>query len=374
MSTSTLLNNVFVFGIHQAYSYYKKRSGPDFKELYLGSCLILFAFYTAVSLLIFSVVSLDFDKTVIVLAVPLFYIARVMRYVLLMEYPKSRNIILIAVNTVLIPIIAIMFFTMNASFESIVFFVVFEKIFSLVFYIIKLRIIPRITKDSLRQLASFMKFGFFPMMGLVLNSINYKIDVLMLKAMTTYASVSIYTTGVNISEQCWAIPDTIRDILLSKLTNGKNESEVCMVLRLSNTLTLFIQAGLLAFGYFVILLLYGADYRESFFILSIAMLGSYGMIYTKMITAYNVVEGKQKKTLLFMFITATVNIIVNTYTIPLWGIYGAAIASVISYNLSGIIFIRYFCHSTNAAFRDMLLIKKSDITTIRKMFKKKSVS
>ena len=68
-----------------------------------------------------------------------------------------------------------------------------------------------------------------------------------------------------------------------------------------------------------------------------------------------------------MFFTAAVNIIVNSMVIPVWGIFGAAVASVVSYNISGLLFIRYFCKNTRADFKDMILIKKSDIAKIKKM-------
>ncbi len=362
-STSTLLNNVFVFGVHQAYSYYKKRSPENFKEYYLGSCLVLFLIYCFIALTVFFSLSLDFDLSVITLSVPLFFLSRV---------PKSRNIILIVVNTLLIAVLICMHLFFHASFRSVVILAVFEKTASLVLYLYKLRVRPRIDRNCLTLLFKLMSFGFFPMMGLVLNSINYRIDVVMLKALTTYSSISVYTTGVNISEQCWAIPDTIRDILLSKLTDGKDKSEVRMVLRVSNTLTLFIQLGLLLLGRFMIYILYGPDYNDSFWVLTISMLGSYGMIYTKMIVAYNVVEGRQKTSLGFMFITAALNIIANYFLIPKIGIFGAALASVISYNISGLMFIVYFNRTTGSHIKDMLFIRKKDIANILNILRSSS--
>ena len=106
----------------------------------------------------------------------------------------------------------------------------FEEVLSLTLYLFKINLKPVIDRNSFKMLGKLLAFGIFPMFNLLLNTLNYKVDVVMLKHQTEYAVVSMYGVGVALAEKCWAIPDAIRDILLSKLANGKTAKEVSKVI------------------------------------------------------------------------------------------------------------------------------------------------
>ena len=366
-SSCTILNTLLVFGVHQAYTYYRKKYGATFKEYYLGSIGIIFAVYLMVSILINTVMSLSVEDSIIVAILPLFFLTKIIRYVTLVEHPKEKNKVEIMVNIVQVVFICGLFIFGHVSYFWLAILAIFHELLCCIFYICKLRVKIKVCKDSLTLLFKLLTFGFFPMLGLLLNDINYKVDVLMLKSSTTYASVSIYTVGIGLAEKCWAIPDAIRDILLSKLACGEKKNEVAKIIRFSNTITIMIQVALVIVGKFVISILYGAEYEESYYVLLIAMLGTYGMIYTKMINVYNLVEGRKVINTIFMFLVAMSNIIINTFLIPIWGIYGAGIASVISYNLCGLLFVIDFKKRTGVQVKDMMIITKEDVMDVKGM-------
>ncbi|MBR4550066.1 MAG: polysaccharide biosynthesis C-terminal domain-containing protein, partial [Oscillospiraceae bacterium] len=56
--------------------------------------------------------------------------------------------------------------------------------------------------------------------------------------------------------------------------------------------------------------------------------------------------------------------------IPLYGIYGAGIASVISYAICSILFIVFFCRTTGISFTSMIIINKADYLHLKRRFKK----
>lgn len=371
-SNTTILNTIFVFGIHQAYAYFRKREIETFKSYYLGATIVLFLFYLLVSGGFVLVVRPTFDTVVIVLTIPILFLIKIVRYIVLIEAPKTKNSVEIVTSVAKTLFLLIAFLFFNSSVIWIIILLLFEEITALVMYLIHLKIKPVINKETFKVLAKVMGFGVFPMINLLLNTLNYRVDVLMIKGFDDdFSRVSIYSTGVALAEQCWTIPDAIRDILVSKLANGKKKDEVCKIIRFSNTFTIIAQIGLIALGMVVIIILYGPQYKESYYIMCIAMFGSYGMIYTKMISAYNVVEGRQKINSLFMFIVVVGNIVANAILIPYIGIYGAAIASVISYNIGGIVLSVYFCKVSGLKFKNMILIGKEDIESLKQLRKAK---
>ena len=374
-SNTTIWNTIFVFGIHQAYAYFRKREEESFKAHYLGATIVLFLIYFIASCSIMLVIKPDFNRAVVVLTIPILFLIKVVRYITLIEAPKTKNKVELITAVCKMCFLFLVFFFFEASKMWIVVLLLFEELTALIMYLVRLKIKPIINKQTFIVLKKVLVFGFFPMINLLLNTLNYRVDVIMLEDMIysedVYEKISIYSTGIALAEQCWNIPEAIRDILVSRLANGEKKDEVCKIIRFSNTFTLLAQIGLLALGMFVIIILYGPQYKESYYIMCLAMFGSYGMIYTKMISAYNVVEGRQKVNSLFMFIVVLLNVIINAILIPIMGIYGAVIASIISYNIGGIMLSIYFCRVSNSKFRNMLFLNKEDFQVIKSFFKTK---
>ncbi|NLD83632.1 MAG: hypothetical protein GX637_05640, partial [Clostridiales bacterium] len=64
------------------------------------------------------------------------------------------------------------------------------------------------------------------------------------------------------------------------------------------------------------------------------------------------------------------NVAANLALIPSMGIYGAGIASVISYAVCSILFIVYFCRETKISFGFLLLINRADFQLLKKKLHK----
>ena len=90
-----------------------------------------------------------------------------------------------------------------------------------------------------------------------------------------------------------------------------------------------------------------------------------------MVYSYNVSKGKRSVNLIFLGVAAIANVIGNIIFIPMFGIYGAALTSVISYSLCGICFLIYFKRGSGIPYRKMLLIQKEDVAFIKGVLKKK---
>ena len=95
-------------------------------------------------------------------------------------------------------------------------------------------------------------------------------------------------------------------------------------------------------------------------------------IFYKMVYSRNISNGKRVINLIFLGASAMVNFIGNLFLIPIYGIWGAAIMSVVSYSLCGISFLIYFQHVSKIPYSKILLIQKEDFMLIKKFFSKKS--
>jgi Na+-driven multidrug efflux pump len=83
--------------------------------------------------------------------------------------------------------------------------------------------------------------------------------------------------------------------------------------------------------------------------------------------------GKQMISFVLLAVSVACNIVANLLLIPGMGIYGAGLASIISYALCSVLFVVYFCRETKIPFTAMLFINKADYARLKaKLVKKKN--
>ena len=210
------------------------------------------------------------------------------------------------------------------------------------------------------------------MLALLMTTLNYRVDVIMLKRSVSDSLIGVYSVGVSLAERVWMIPDAMKEVMTSRLTKGKDVNEVSYVIRICNTACLFVILGLIVLGQPFIDLVFGKEYNGAYQITLILLIGVFFMIYYKMIATYNITIGRQKLNNLFLTISVLANIASNYFTIPKYGIYGAAISSVISYALCSLLFIIYFCKTCDVKLKDILFINKQDIIKLKNKFIKRN--
>ena len=100
------------------------------------------------------------------------------------------------------------------------------------------------------------------------------------------------------------------------------------------------------------------------------VLGVLGMVFYKMIYAFNVVNGRKNINFLLLAIAAAANIVLNFALIPVWGIMGAAFASMVSYCVCGIGFLMDFTRHTHMPVSKLIWVEKKDIQQLMRYIRK----
>ena len=163
----------------------------------------------------------------------------------------------------------------------------------------------------------------------------------------------------------------MKDILLSKLCKGKGGEEVAKVIRLNLAIAILAVVFVALISKPFVALVYGSEYVGADVITTIMLTGIIGMIFYKMVYSYNISQGKRLVNLIFLGVAATANVIGNIILIPIMGIYGAALTSVVSYMLCGICFLIYFHHVSHVPYWQMLFVQRSDFVMIKRFLAKK---
>lgn len=376
--TASVINNyvemimlVLCFGAYQAYPYFKKTTGQDRYLEFINSVFGMFFTYSGLVIIFLLIVRPNTDVCVIAVLIPPSLAIKQLNYVVMIENPKIRNKTQIGIEIFdIVFLLALMFLTESSYFYCILFLLVRNAVtFILAIQNLKINIFT--IRPSLRYIWKYVKYGFLPMLTLVMMEINYKVDVIMLERMDiSKAEIGVYSLGVMLAQKLWMIPDALRDILTGKLAGGRTEKEVCKISRCSLWITILCIAGMAVFGKLLIRILFGDEYSGAYAVFLNIALGVIGMVFYKMIYAYNVVNGHKNINFILLFSAAVANIILNYFLIKIMSINGAALASMISYLICGISFLIYFVRITKTNPKELLLIKKEDITGLISYFRK----
>jgi len=372
--TASVINNYvelatlfLCLGMHQAYPYFKKKTGVGPYHEYINNILAAVLAYGGVAAAAAAFFWFRHAPSACVIAVliPASIAVRELNYVVMIENPKVRNATQIGLELFDILFLAVLFLLTKASYFYCILFLLVRGAVSFLLAIQNLRVPLKTLRPTFCGIGKYVAYGFVPMLTLVLMEINYKVDILMLEWMgITKADIGIYSLGVMLGQKLWLISDALRDILTSKLAGGRSKEEVCRITRLSLWVTFAFVLGMALVGKPLIGFVYGAEFGGAYTVFLNISLGVLGMVFYKMIYAYNVVNGHKSVNFVLLFTAAVINVVLNYFFILRWSINGAAIASTVSYTVCGLSFLIYFVCQAKTSPRDLLLVKRQDITEL----------
>ena len=364
----SLISSFTAMGMYQAYPFYRRKDKAIFYP-FINNMTSLYFLMTLSCLALTFALPVNANLKFAIAIVPIQSYIRQINYVVMVEAPKRRNISSIVINVADLFVVLAFFFLSEATYGFLIAILLVQNLINLVISYCNLKVDIKQIRFSLGEIPKYFKFGILPMFTLLLMTLNYRIDILMLNDMfhVPTASIGVYSVGVALAEKIWLVPDAIKDILMSRLSNGAGKEEVAKVTRTSLAVSVSMLILMILLGHPVILMLYGAEFEQAYEILIIMLVGVVGMVFYKMVYAYNVVNGKRAVNLLFLGLAAVANIIGNYCLIPVGGIFAAAWASVISYLVCGFAFLVYFHRAADVKYYELLFLKKSDVQAAKRL-------
>jgi O-antigen/teichoic acid export membrane protein len=352
---------VMGLGLHHAYPYYRKKYGMEFRNVYISNVSIIMVAYVLLVIIANMIIQNNIQFAIISSLLPIMTYTHLITYLLIVDHANKKNISELVISTIDFCFILILYNFTKSNLGIAIIIMMFKNVVMASYSSISLKIKFHVKEVKLGLIKELMRYGFFPMLSLIMTTLNYKIDVIMMKGIVSNEQIGIYSVGVGLAEKGWIIPEALRDILISKLAKGKDTDEVCLVIRLAMSFCTLMIIGLILVGKPFVQFFYGDAYTGSYMIAVLTILGVIGMIYFKMIATYNIVNKKQVINFILLCGSVTANVIGNLILIPMQGIRGAAIASVVSYSICGILFATYFCKVKRVRLNDIIVIKQSDI-------------
>src|SRR5690554_4114150 len=174
----------------------------------------------------------------------------------------------------------------------------------------------------------------------VLVSLYMKIDQLMISAYLGNSALGVYSTVVNLSESWYFIPVATVSALFPAIINARNSDPQRYQKRLQNLYELmsFLSLGIALIMTFASSLIYRLLYSDDFTggaeVLAIHVWAGIFVFLGSASGQYLIAEGYTRLSLVRTGIGALVNILLNIWWIPLFGIKGAAWATLVGYGIA----------------------------------------
>lgn len=355
-------------GIYQSYTYYYRKEGDVVFGKFVSLSLLQFCVYLVLGMIV-SALANNLTVTLICITIPFKVIRSQFDNIMLVQNVKLRmRSTRLASLLTMLAYLALLLLLKSSVIPALAVAIAID-IFVVARYFIKEKIGIRIGKVDPCFAKKVLCFGFLPMLSALLVTLNYSVDVFFLKRMGTPRDLSLYSAATGIINHVWLVPDAFKDILYSRVARNNQKNAIAFSTKFSLLFLIVTTIGFLIFGRLFVRIMYGNEFMPSYHVTMVLFLGVYSMIFFKVFGIVMIAEGKRVPFFLMLLASVILNVVLNCLLIPNYGMYGAAYASVGSYNLCGILFLIYFSRTKNIPIKKLLLIDREDIENIRAFIK-----
>lgn len=212
------------------------------------------------------------------------------------------------------------------------------------------------------------KAALLPTLVIIMVDINYRIGVILLEkfGISDY-DIGIYTLGISIAQYTLIISDVFKEVLLNENAKARNIPLTNRSLRFSFSILVLILFILILTGKWLLPCVFGDDFQKSYSVMILIMSAVPFMSHTKLIGVIFQVENLWKAYFWIMLIASSLNVITLTLLVKDIGYYSAAVGSMVSYAVSGLLCLLFYSKKYRQPFLRLFLVNKEDVKEISKV-------
>ena len=226
---------------------------------------------------------------------------------------------------------------------------------------------------------SMVRLGAVFSLSIFIMQLNYRVDILLLKRLSTFEQIGLYSLATQIAEQLWHIPYAIEAIVLTRSAGTTDEQaanrKVASIMRVSLLISILSCGIIYLVSPSLIPLIFGYGFKGSVPMIRVILPGILVLVIFRILNSRLAGMGKPQVAI-YSFIPALIlNLILNLIWIPRYGAMGSVWATNASYGFGCIIFLFAYSWKVRMPVSEIFRFKKSDFdffTIIKNRFKRKS--
>ncbi len=284
---------------------------------------------------------------------------------------KNEAIVKVSIlNLVFSTVLKVLLITYEAPLIYFVYVLVFDTLFLAIGWLIvyaKHKESIFNWKFSLKTAKQMLGDSWPLILNLVFASIYMKVDQVMIKGMMDTTAVGQYSAAVLLSQAWYFVPTIIASSLFPAIVNAKKQSETLYYDRLQklyDMMVLFavsIAVPMTFLSDFLVSFLLGPEFPLTGGVLSIHIWAGVFVFLGQSTSKWTLTENIQRYSSVCLFIGMLCNIALNFVVIPRYGIFGAAVATIISQSIS-VFFAPILFRKTRPSF--IMMLKALTFTSV----------
>jgi len=213
-----------------------------------------------------------------------------------------------------------------------------------------------------RVIREILAFGSWAQAANIFQLFNYRLSYYFIEHMIGKAALGVYSTGVQLSEGVWIVPQSISMVQLSRISNEKRMDyavKVTLAFSKAGVLASLVIVGvllLLPAGFFVFV--FGPEFSEVKPVIISLAVGIIALSFSILLSAFFSGMGKPVHSAMASGIGLLFTIGLSLWLIPVYGIIGAGMAASAAYTAATIYQIILFVVIAKVKVRDFLIRKE----------------
>ena len=216
---------------------------------------------------------------------------------------------------------------------------------------------------------SMIKLGLVNAIAIFVMQLNYRMDILMLKQLSTFEQVGYYSLGTQIAEQLWHIPFAIEMIILSRSANTADNQfmhkTVASIFRVSLILGVVVSVIIFFMAPFMVPLIFGKEFIPTVKMIQTILPGVLILVGFRILNSRLIGMGKPQVAIYTFVPALVINFILNMILLPRFGGIGAAWATNVSYAVGSVAFLFVYARITKMSPLQIFTFRKSDFFFFR---------
>ena len=193
--------------------------------------------------------------------------------------------------------------------------------------------------------------------------LHYRADMFLVGYMAGPAALGFYATAVGLAEKLYLAPSAIGTVLFPRVA-AADRSEVRDLTPQASRYTLWFTIGLTALlagvARPVVRGLYGAEFLPSVPPLWLLLPGMVSLAVGRLVSADLNGRGLPGAVARVNISAAALNLALNIWWLPIWGLAGAALATSVSYTAGMVLLVQRYRRASGARWGELLLFRRSD--------------
>lgn len=216
---------------------------------------------------------------------------------------------------------------------------------------------------------SMIKLGLVNAIAIFVMQLNYRMDILMLKELSSFEEVGYYSLATQIAEQLWHIPFAIEMIILSRSANTTDQQflhkTVASIFRVSLIIGLVLAMILFFIAPLVVPPVFGKAFIPSVRMIRTILPGILILVGFRILNSRLTGMGKPQVAIYTFVPALMINFILNLFLLPRFGGIGAAWATNASYAAGSVAFLFAYARITKMSPVQIFTFRRSDFYFFR---------